>query len=130
MTGKEGEVIAADLKAVAMLRQMHGTSSTNLTTIVDAIEKATNENLISYSNKVVKAANDPKSKIMNKLTVQRYYNKENSWDDVSKKMKAFQYKPGDVIQYSSKEGKLRTIIYTGVPLTYANGQERSYIIGR
>ena len=76
---------------------------------------------------------------MNKLTVQRYYNKENSWDDVSKKMKAFQYKPGDVIQYTAnrtfrptsyKSGNLRTIIYTGVPLTYANGQERSYIIGR
>ena len=50
-----------------------------------------------------------------------------------------QYKVGDVIQYYVKgamaekgpaNSYLRTIIYTGVPLTYTGGQVRSYIIGR
>jgi len=113
-----------------MLRQMHGTTSTNLTTMVDAIERATNETLISYGNKIIKAVNDPKNKSVSKTTVERYYKKESSEADANKKILALQYKPGDVIQYPSEDGKIRTIIYTGVPLTYANGKVRSYIIGR
>jgi len=66
----------------------------------------------------------------NDLLVKNHYRSEESWSAVSKKMAANQYKVGDVIQYIHEDKSMRTIIYTGVPLTYTGGQVRSYIIGR
>ena len=78
-----------------------------------------------------------------------FYQNEKSSSEVIKKLDNNGYKVGDVIQFPEiveenkkqedgsivkvKKTVMRTLIYTGVPLTYAtkNGDEvRSYIIGR
>ena len=128
LAGEEGKEIAAELQAVARARIAYGDTSENLNKLVDSVEQGANEALIAYGRKVVKLKES--RGVDNDLLVKNHYRSEESWSAVSKKMAANQYKVGDVIQYIHEDKSMRTIIYTGVPLTYTGGQVRSYIIGR
>ena len=148
MYGREGEQYSADLKAVASLREQWGDSSSNLTTMVNALEKAANYELQRYAKKIKNAANNPNNVeyIDYSNTVKKFYKKETSAKIVNDKLAKGEYKSGDVIVYPEeieeeerlpdkttvkiKKTVIRTLIYTGVPLTYASGQIRSYIIGQ
>ena len=137
IAGEEGKEIAAELQAVARARIAYGDTSENLNKLVNSVEQGANKALIAYGRNVVKLKESRGAD--EDLLVKNHYKLENSWSDVSKKMATNQYKVGDVIQYYVKgamaekgpaNSYLRTIIYTGVPLTYTGGQVRSYIIGR
>ena len=144
-----GEATSADLVAVKMLRDMHGDSSEVLTSLVNSIEKNANVALQQYATKIIRNVDNQDAEYIGKRSVDMFYQKEKSSSEVIKKLDNNGYKVGDVIQFPEivevdkkqedgsivkvKETVMRTLIYTGVPLTYAtkNGNEvRSYIIGR